>query len=411
MINIKVTPLPSNFISYRDKISNNAIVIEHALNKSNCKKENILLKYLIFFINIGLYKSALDLIKTTKTFHNEPIHQYVIFACGATSVEISLSIFTTGYEHLSQLYLKHDKNAKYWETYIQKIHNEQGFALQSFMLLLVMYLETNSKSECPKINTGYEMMFKSEVMHHSIESATMHSVGYIKQLISMALTLRNVYDVRMSKKQISATAKKINAWTITDIKKEGERLFLKGCEQRVKMKKSKIPMSIFNHFRGQYEARILKDYDNAKMCFVISIVCNDYNPYNGSLMNKVVSLIELSEICCINNELLIGRKSINAASKLCDGYIEKSMQFHNDDYSQRKRKIKIEIDVLKCSNCGKNNEKNTKLKTCTGCMKSYYCDKHCQKRHWQVHKKECDMTWKHLYPVLKKCIFAPLNLK
>ena len=57
-----------------------------------------------------------------------------------------------------------------------------------------------------------------------------------------------MYDVRMTTKQISAMAKKMKKWTMTDIEKEGKRYFTKGCKQRIKMKKSKIPLSIFNYF-------------------------------------------------------------------------------------------------------------------------------------------------------------------
>ena len=118
-------------------------------------------------------------------------------------------------------------------------------------------------------------------------------------------------------------------------------MFLKGCKQRDNMNKSKIPMSIFNYFRGQYQSWILNNLDKGKMYFVTAIICDDLNPFNGSLMHKVWSLIALSVNCYINDEFLMGRKSIIAAFKLSDEYFIEEAIF--DYYTCYKERIDNEI--------------------------------------------------------------------
>ena len=42
-----------------------------------------------------------------------------------------------------------------------------------------------------------------------------------------------------------------------------------------------------------------------------------------------------------------------------------------------------------CANCGKGEENNKSLKTCTACKAVKYCNRECQMAHRKQHKKEC----------------------
>lgn len=42
-----------------------------------------------------------------------------------------------------------------------------------------------------------------------------------------------------------------------------------------------------------------------------------------------------------------------------------------------------------CSNCRKTSEEFKTMRTCSNCHRANYCDKNCQKKHWQEHKRYC----------------------
>lgn len=42
-----------------------------------------------------------------------------------------------------------------------------------------------------------------------------------------------------------------------------------------------------------------------------------------------------------------------------------------------------------CDNCGEQEETQGDFKDCGACHKACYCSKACQRKHWKVHKKEC----------------------
>lgn len=43
-----------------------------------------------------------------------------------------------------------------------------------------------------------------------------------------------------------------------------------------------------------------------------------------------------------------------------------------------------------CANCSKNKD-ITEFDRCARCQSSFYCDRECQKAHWNIHKEECIM--------------------
>ena len=53
--------------------------------------------------------------------------------------------------------------------------------------------------------------------------------------------------------------------------------------------------------------------------------------------------------------------------------------------------------VSVCANCGKGEEESHKLKNCTACKLTKYCNRECQIAHRPQHKKECRKRAKELY--------------
>jgi len=47
------------------------------------------------------------------------------------------------------------------------------------------------------------------------------------------------------------------------------------------------------------------------------------------------------------------------------------------------------VVLEQCANCGKGEDNNENLKTCTACMSVKYCNRQCQSAHRKQHKKEC----------------------
>eukprot|EP01084_Bolivina_argentea_P311095 538456_1 len=89
-------------------------------------------------------------------------------------------------------------------------------------------------------------------------------------------------------------------------------------------------------------------------------------------------------------------------------------------YPKMKKKWKKQQKLIKCCHCGKHKyliSENSadKLKVCKGCYASYYCDKECQKMHWnRSHRSKCCKIWIERHAALLKPAetltqFIPLN--
>eukprot|EP01084_Bolivina_argentea_P238581 400814_1 len=68
--------------------------------------------------------------------------------------------------------------------------------------------------------------------------------------------------------------------------------------------------------------------------------------------------------------------------------------------------LRKKMKLLKCANCARlyyaksKNEKT--LSVCKGCGKSYYCNKSCQKKHWnQIHRTQCDKLYVDIFKQFK----------
>ena len=250
---------------------------------------------------------------------------------------------------------------------------------------LNLYKERNSTGKIiiDKIMLSYVMMFGCDVLHQVLKDTAYRK---IKTRISHSIF------------------KKMKKWSLKDIFKIGEIFYL---EHLSCLKSRRFVLSSEGcHIRAQYEHEIIKDYDKAKMYYILSIVDNSKS---HSLVHRVVGLYRLSNNCLMNKEYLIGIKILRSADKLCGDYFMKLMR---KEYANKYDILCDHILKLVCAFCEKRNGNDgTKLKCCKSCMNTFYCNKKCQKLHWKIHKHKCNKTWINLYPSLKICIFDPLNRK
>lgn len=175
-------------------------------------------------------------------------------------------------------------------------------------------------------------------------------------------------------------------WNVREIRNVGRKFYFQGCLDAASHN-GEIPHYVY-YVRAQYQHFIIGDHDKAKMYYILSIVIK--NEGRGLAGN-----------CLMNKEYLIGIRTLNATKKLRGKYFMKML--NNDCCSQKQLFMQI-ISNLNCDYCGLPNDA-ARLKCCKSCMNTYYCSKHCQKRHWSVHKYECNRSWQNVYKPLKVCVF------
>ena len=241
-------------------------------------------------------------------------------------------------------------------------------------------------------------------LHHSTtrprKSERFTATGFILLGYVMIFGAEVLYSLLQKSNKVS---KEMKSWSLEDIQRKGKKYYYRGSILAKDEPISGTFSSAAFYCRGQYQHYFLGDYDKAKMYYVMSIISSEDEP---TLMDKVVAMIALSNICTKIKEYLIGWKIINTARRLCGKYFMKS--FIEDEYDNIVINYCERVSELKCGYCERQNWQEPYdgcLKCCKGCMKEYYCNKRCQKRQWPIHKTECDMTWKHLYQSLKLCIF------
>merc|ERR1712228_104755 len=135
------------------------------------------------------------------------------------------------------------------------------------------------------------------------------------------------------------------------------------------------------------------DYDRSIPRFLASIAAST------SLYVTTLSLRYLSDACKEMKRCVIALRSLNVAYKLCTMYeLTICPSFVNKIYSKKRKNIKKKLKKMACSYCGRKG----KLMCCTGCMKSVYCTKLCQKRDWRAgHRKKCVKKWFEFYSIMK----------
>eukprot|EP01083_Nonionella_stella_P010125 28963_1 len=206
--------------------------------------------------------------------------------------------------------------------------------------------------------------------------------------------------------KIESKARHLKKLRVDDIQQEGslhlEKLFAKHptIVSDSKIQGTFFPWILQLHYCfAEYRSRISLQYDVAKEIYV-SIICST-DIFNNALFTTL-SLIALSRNCLKNGEYVIGRKVLKYAFIICNGYFLKS--FYQHKYAKKKTQLLRKLKTVHCAYCSKSYVGEI-LKCCVGCMQTFYCSKKCQKKHWMLHKKQCNMTWIELYYMLKKAVF------
>ena len=123
--------------------------------------------------------------------------------------------------------------------------------------------------------------------------------------------------------------------------------------------------------------------------------------HSTSLWTLTLALRYLSELCFDLDRSVLALRLLNTAHRYCTLYkFPITPSFVNRIYFEQKRKILRELNGTSCSYC---NEKVWKLMCCTGCMKTTYCSRSCQKKHWRLnHRTRCNKEWLTMYQILKE---------
>ena len=116
-------------------------------------------------------------------------------------------------------------------------------------------------------------------------------------------------------------------------------------------------------------------------------------------------LRNLSEFCEQNGEYHLPLKALKNARRICfmknGEHIAPS--FVKSECSKMKRILEAKIKGMRCGYCARIG--NSDLLPCTGCMKLAYCDKRCQKKHWnREHRDSCARTWRAYYHDIQSCL-------
>ncbi len=187
-----------------------------------------------------------------------------------------------------------------------------------------------------------------------------------------------------------------NLMTIDDIKRAAEFTF---C---VVLKK---PNTTDFYEIAKILSVIYKQYEIAKTVYIHSILRYrlDFERNRFEQCGIIISLFGLSENCYFNKEYLIGTKILKVAFKLGNQFV--LINFVNKIYAKQRKKFIRRLKNIKCGYCGR-----LATKACTGCMKIYYCSKHCQKMDWKnSHYANCVLK-NDLFNILYTCCAYHMTL-
>merc|ERR1712228_583796 len=141
--------------------------------------------------------------------------------------------------------------------------------------------------------------------------------------------------------------------------------------------------------------------------YIVAAICS-----SGSLYARVQNLRHLSTLCMLLSQFQLSFKALQAMYKLSfypnGNHIEHAFLKECDETMKarkdcvRMKALKAKMKAKTCAYCGKES-KDRNLRSCTGCMQTMYCNKSCQKRHWnKIHHRKCDRSWIINYKTLKK---------
>eukprot|EP01084_Bolivina_argentea_P141845 249239_1 len=356
-------PLPSNFLTKRIEI---VAALKSKSNESVVKNQNYLLH------EYGCYEQSLDL-----------------FGIGSMEVYALEKYVDLCHRKRSWMSYTHIFGDAYLILYDQRYRWLDTILMAFCFLYPIGYRDKAAYYHYTKI---------VEMLQFGLDCRCALLACLIQTTIPQEIRQEQI-DI-IGKSDISEITQTIMNCTPNDIRRKGVKILfdhdsIEACGS-------------VNYCRAEYESKINKKYNVAKKYYIKVItqyVCDGNNKVLY-LMDRVVGLIGLSENCEKNGEYAIGKRLLYAVKKITKGYFLHS--FVNNDYERYRSRFVKKLRNMKCASCGTSYQ-DKKLKVCTLCMQTFYCNKKCQKIHWIQHKQQCNASWKDLYHVLKLCIFDVLS--
>eukprot|EP01084_Bolivina_argentea_P090917 163745_1 len=114
-----------------------------------------------------------------------------------------------------------------------------------------------------------------------------------------------------------------------------------------------------------------------------------YSEIYCSRPKYVINLFHFGMFCLKFDHLIFAKKLFQKARHT-------SYKCLSEKIKKMIQQINIQLTQKKCDNiyCSKNSKK---LKVCSGCGNTYYCDRKCQSMSWEMHSKLCDNKWEECY--------------
>eukprot|EP01084_Bolivina_argentea_P183862 317205_1 len=285
----------------------------------------------------------------------------------------------------------------------------KDYIMASFLSQFIT--KTDRKSHTELVRLGYIMIFHCDLIFQFLQNVDCRIVSQILHALSKErINLGFTTEVKTRLINESKTIKPSKVYqeitktfrTEKDIKQMGIKYLLNKTEENLHLE----DVQIINFCQGEYRSKVTREYDISKEQYIMAITSKAIQSMQKmSLIVRVLAMIGLSLNCRKLGEYAIGKKLLYAAKQITDGYFLN--YFIKNDYGRYRAKLMKRLKTKKCEYCG-TVYLNKRLRCCSHCMKVMYCNKKCQKYHWNQHKTECNGSWKEFYPALKQCIFDRL---
>eukprot|EP01084_Bolivina_argentea_P231415 390277_1 len=245
--------------------------------------------------------------------------------------------------------------------------------------------------ETAKLRLGFVMVFCSKYIESTLKNQTETELQQRLALLNKQIISTNrILGRTASCFYISNVSKELVYWR-NNVEKVGLYMVKDGITDI-----HKTGLGGLNFLFGKLRLRNNKMLE-AQEFFVKAI----YEA--SSFVLLTLSLRYLSDICHSFNQFAIGFRLLKCAYLICVNtgeYITPS--FIKNYYRKKKKLFVTELNRMSCMQCG---AKEGKLKSCTGCMKNMYCDRKCQKKHWNhIHRYQCNKLWIVHYNLLKSTV-------
>eukprot|EP01084_Bolivina_argentea_P295413 508592_1 len=263
------------------------------------------------------------------------------------------------------------------------------------------------------IRLGNNILRNATAIYYLIKNKSICKLITDVKCWQMSGNLSTVYGTKKLSNNLRIVYRKLYEWKkqgINSIQCDGYMFIRKGFEMIRKYYFNKCVKRLYkenclcipnvNIFSDIPIECMANNYNhNITKVYLVAAACMTNN-----IIKRVSYLCLLSLNCYSNKEYMMGWRLIHISFYLSNGY------FINDKLKivyKQKDIMRKKISEMKCSFC--KQKPPNKCKVCIGCMKKMYCNKKCQKKHWNKrHRLKCNKTWCNLYFALKTTFFDRL---